>query len=107
MIVCSCNVLSDDEVRTVARAATRRTTSSVYACLGCRARCSGRCAHTIRAIMDEVLDQAKAGRPASCVVKLASAGQAGLCGRVTVSVPPSQYAVRVSGHGEVKDGTAG
>jgi len=51
MIVCSCNVLSDTEVRTVANTATRRTTSYVYSCLGCRARC-GRCARTIREIMD-------------------------------------------------------
>jgi len=47
MIVCSCNVLSDDEVRTVARTMTRRTASSVYVCLRCRVRC-GRCIRTIR-----------------------------------------------------------
>ena len=62
MIVCSCNVLSDYEVRTVASTATRRTTSYVYGCLGCKARC-GRCARTIREIMDEVLDGTKIGRP--------------------------------------------
>ena len=106
MIVCSCNVLSDDEVRAVARTATRRTTSSVYACLGCRARC-GRCAHTIRAIMDEVLDQAKAGRPAGCVIKLASAGQAGIYRQVTVYMPRSRCAVRMGGNSEVKDSTTG
>ena len=61
MIVCSCNVLSDTQVRTVANTATRRTTSYVYSCLGCRARC-GRCARTIREIMDEVLDGTKVGR---------------------------------------------
>ena len=60
MIVCSCNVLSDYEVRTVASTATRRTTSYVYGCLGCMARC-GRCARTIREIMDEVLDGTKVG----------------------------------------------
>jgi hypothetical protein len=38
MIVCSCNVLSDTEVRTVANTATRRTTSYVFSCLGCRVR---------------------------------------------------------------------
>jgi bacterioferritin-associated ferredoxin len=62
MIVCSCNVLSDAEVRTVASTATRRTTTYVYSCLGCRARC-GRCARTIREIMDEVLDGKKVGCP--------------------------------------------
>jgi bacterioferritin-associated ferredoxin len=61
MIVCSCNILSDTEVRTVANTATHRTTSYVFSCLGCRAQC-GRCARTIREIMDEVFDGAKGGR---------------------------------------------
>jgi bacterioferritin-associated ferredoxin len=63
MIVCSCNVLTDYEVRAVASTATRRTTSYIYGCLGCSARC-GRCASTIRKIMDEVLDGAKVVCPA-------------------------------------------
>ena len=62
MIICSCNVLSDNEVRTVASTATCRTTSYVYGCLGCAAQC-GRCTRTIRKIMDEVLDGVKAGSP--------------------------------------------
>jgi len=61
MIVCSCNILSDAQVRTVANTATRRTTSYVFNCLGCRAQC-GRCARTIREIMDEIFDGAKVGR---------------------------------------------
>jgi bacterioferritin-associated ferredoxin len=58
MIVCSCNVLSDEEVRTVARTVTRRTANSVYVCLHCRVRC-GRCTGSIREILDEELDQRK------------------------------------------------
>jgi len=54
MIVCSCNVLSDYEVRAVASTATRRTTSYVYGCLGCSVAC-GRCARTIKTIVDEAL----------------------------------------------------
>ena len=57
MIVCSCNVLSDHDVRTVATAQAPRTTGQVYGCLGCSAQC-GRCARTIRKIMDEALDAA-------------------------------------------------
>jgi len=57
MIVCSCNVLSDHEVRSAASNAVRRSTSHVYGCLGCSAQC-GRCARTIRKIMDEALDTA-------------------------------------------------
>jgi bacterioferritin-associated ferredoxin len=60
MIVCSCNVLSDQDVRAAVRAETRpRSTGQVYGCLGCSAQC-GRCARTIRRIMDEALDAAAA-----------------------------------------------
>ncbi len=55
MIVCSCNVLSDHDVRTaVAAPGAPRTTGQVYGCLGCSAQC-GRCARTIKRIMDEAL----------------------------------------------------
>jgi bacterioferritin-associated ferredoxin len=51
MIVCSCNAFSDHQVRSaLAQEACRM--SQIYACLGCRAQC-GRCAHTIKRIMDE------------------------------------------------------
>ena len=55
MIVCSCNVLSDHDVRTaVSGGDARRTTGQIYGCLGCSAQC-GRCARTIRSIMDEAI----------------------------------------------------
>jgi bacterioferritin-associated ferredoxin len=58
MIVCSCNVLSDKDVRSACQAPQRpRTTGQVYGCLGCSAQC-GRCARTIRKIMDEALETA-------------------------------------------------
>ena len=51
MIVCSCNVFSDHQVRSVVAKETRRPRmSEVYDCLS--AQC-GRCAHTIKRIMDE------------------------------------------------------
>jgi bacterioferritin-associated ferredoxin len=79
MIVCSCNVLSDQDVRSAVEAERTRSTSRVYGCLGCSAQC-GRCARTIRRLMDEALaapvrhpataargprnpDSAAAGRP--------------------------------------------
>jgi bacterioferritin-associated ferredoxin len=54
MIVCSCNVLSDHDVRAAVTAAsdTPRTAKQVYGCLGCSAEC-GRCARTIKTIIDE------------------------------------------------------
>lgn len=56
MIVCSCNVFTDHDVRNACANAQRppRTPGQVYGCLGCSAQC-GRCALTIRKIMDEAL----------------------------------------------------
>jgi bacterioferritin-associated ferredoxin len=56
MIVCSCNVLTDHDVRAAVHSADElpRTTREVYGCLGCSAQC-GRCARTIRRIMDDAL----------------------------------------------------
>ncbi len=63
MIVCSCNVLTDHEVRTAVTTAAPRSAGQVYGCLGCSAQC-GRCARTIRKIMDEAL--VGVGCPAGC-----------------------------------------
>ena len=50
MIICSCNVLSEHQVRCALAKATQMRMSQVYARLGSSAQC-GRCAHTIREIM--------------------------------------------------------
>jgi bacterioferritin-associated ferredoxin len=52
MIVCSCNVLSDRDIRTAVAVQSPRTAGQVYGCLGCSAQC-GRCVRTIRKIMDD------------------------------------------------------
>ncbi|RWN63113.1 MAG: bacterioferritin [Mesorhizobium sp.] len=52
MIVCSCNVLSDQDVRSTVKAERTCSIRQVYGCLGCSAQC-GRCARTIRRIIDE------------------------------------------------------
>ena len=57
MIVCSCNVISDHAVRNACATLAPRTTGQVYGCLGCSAQC-GRCARSIRKIMDEGDDKA-------------------------------------------------
>src|ERR1700745_4049361 len=56
MIVCSCNVLSDHDVRSAVSAAEDlpRNPKQLYGCLGCSAEC-GRCARTIKTIIDEAL----------------------------------------------------
>jgi len=54
MIICSCNVFSENEVRTaLARAVRPPRVSQVYGCLGYARQC-GRCARTIKRIVDEV-----------------------------------------------------
>ena len=54
MIVCSCNVLTDGEVKSCLDGSDKapRTAAEVYAALGCAPRC-GRCATTIRGILKE------------------------------------------------------
>jgi len=67
MIVCSCNVLTDHDVRAILSGAQAapRTAGEVYGCLGCSAQC-GRCARTIRRIMDEALAGAETCCQAAC-----------------------------------------
>jgi bacterioferritin-associated ferredoxin len=69
MIVCSCNVFSDRDVRSAIDSASARpaTANQVYGCLGCSPQC-GRCARTIRRIMDEALNPASSEQacPAAC-----------------------------------------
>jgi bacterioferritin-associated ferredoxin len=73
MIVCSCNVLSDHDVRTAVTAEARpRSPGQVYGCLGCSAQC-GRCARTIRKIIDETLHGAKVGCPVGCACAMHAA----------------------------------
>lgn len=61
MIVCSCNVLSDSDVRECLNPGPDcpRTPAQVYECLGCSAECGG-CARTIRALIADALSAAAA-----------------------------------------------
>jgi len=53
MIVCSCNVITDTEIRaTLASGSCPRTPFAVYDCLGCRLNC-GRCIAIVRTIINE------------------------------------------------------
>ena len=56
MIVCSCNVLSDHDVRSAVESAQDlpRNAKHIYGCLGCSAEC-GRCARTIKTIIQDAL----------------------------------------------------
>jgi bacterioferritin-associated ferredoxin len=56
MIVCSCNVLSDHDVRSAVESAEDlpRSAKQIYGCLGCSAEC-GRCARTIKTIIEDAL----------------------------------------------------
>jgi bacterioferritin-associated ferredoxin len=59
MIVCSCNILSDGDVKACLRPGPDcpRTPAQVYRCLGCSPNC-GRCVRTIRSIMEKALAEA-------------------------------------------------
>jgi bacterioferritin-associated ferredoxin len=53
MIICSCNVFSDAEVRDVIDGGScPQTPGAVYKCLGCSPSC-GRCLAAVRAILNE------------------------------------------------------
>jgi bacterioferritin-associated ferredoxin len=56
MIVCSCNVISDHDVRSAVESAQDlpRSPKQLYGCLGCSAEC-GRCARTIKTIIEDAL----------------------------------------------------
>ena len=67
MIVCSCNVLSDQDVRAAVADSSDalRYAKQVYGCLGCSAEC-GRCARTIKTIIDEALGPCAKGCSVGC-----------------------------------------
>ncbi|MBY6240706.1 bacterioferritin-associated ferredoxin [Methylosinus sp. Sm6] len=53
MIVCSCNVLSDGQVRELlGRRSDRPSVGAVFRHMGCEPRC-GRCARNISALVDQ------------------------------------------------------
>jgi len=63
MIICSCNVISDHEVRIALASKPLRTIGGLFRYLGCTAQC-GRCARSIKRIMDEPRRPANADRGA-------------------------------------------
>ena len=73
MIVCSCNVLSDNAVRACLHRGPDcpRTPAQVQACLGCSPKC-GRCARTIRGILQNALENARDEAAHACTATCAS-----------------------------------
>ena len=65
MIICSCNVFSDQQLRSaLAKATQRLRMSQIYDCLGGSAQW-GQCAHTIKRIMEQVANRTIASAAAS------------------------------------------
>jgi bacterioferritin-associated ferredoxin len=54
MIVCSCNIISDHDIRgaVVATDDALISAAQVYDCLGCTVRC-GRCSQSVRQILEQ------------------------------------------------------
>jgi bacterioferritin-associated ferredoxin len=75
MIVCSCNVLSDHEIRNVVTASREQPLSAqqVYDCLGCSVQC-GRCARGVKRIITEA---STAACVATLEIRLADTEKAG------------------------------
>lgn len=75
MIVCSCNVISDRDVREIVNAADEalRHAKQVYGCLGCSAEC-GRCARTIKTIIEEALGPSARACRDGCLHSLTADG---------------------------------
>ena len=71
MIVCSCNVLTDHDIRAAVTATEDlpRSAKQVYGCLGCSAEC-GRCARTIKTIITEALGTCAREYCAGCLSEL-------------------------------------
>ena len=67
MIVCSCNVITDQDIRDAVSAADDvvRRAKQVYGCLGCSMEC-GRCVRTIKGIIDEALGACARSCQAGC-----------------------------------------
>jgi bacterioferritin-associated ferredoxin len=67
MIVCSCNVLSDHDVRSAVESSQDlpRNAKQLYGCLGCSAEC-GRCARTLTTIIHEALGACAEACRAGC-----------------------------------------
>jgi bacterioferritin-associated ferredoxin len=67
MIVCSCNVISDQDIRRAVEAADEapRNPKQLYGCLGCSPEC-GRCARTIKTIIDQTLAPSVQAVQAGC-----------------------------------------
>ena len=53
MVVCSCNFLSESQVKSTIACMPRLRMSQVYRSLGCTAEC-GRCCHTIKLILEKI-----------------------------------------------------
>jgi bacterioferritin-associated ferredoxin len=87
VIVCSCNCLTEAQVRESCTRAegAARSTFEVYKCLGCSPKC-GTCARTIRKIMDETLGR---GACNACPVAAdAACGAARIADALTAVMEP-------------------
>jgi len=89
VIVCSCNCLTEAQVR---ESCTRtegaaRSTFEVYKCLGCSPKC-GTCARTIRNIMNETLGRGAAACGACPAAANTACGAAKIANALNAAIEP-------------------
>ena len=67
MIVCSCNILSDQDIRAVAKdpSYVPPRVAEIYSRLGCNAEC-GRCVRTIKTIVEEAAAAVQLAQESVC-----------------------------------------
>lgn len=89
MIVCSCNCLTEAQVRESCTRAegAARSTFEVYKCLGCSPKC-GTCARTIRKIMDETLGAGATACGACPVAANSACGAAKIAEALNAAIEP-------------------
>lgn len=79
MIICSCNVLSEEQVLEILQRPAEgrpRSAGEAYRCLGCAPRC-GRCVETVRKLIAEVhLENCNVGCPSCPATENAQEGDA-------------------------------
>jgi bacterioferritin-associated ferredoxin len=68
MIVCSCNVLSDREIRDRLASADRVSVAAVFRHMGCEAKC-GRCVRSIVALVEQHVSSGEECAGSGCGAK--------------------------------------
>jgi len=92
MIICSCNVFSDTDVKNAVESELcPQTLSAVYKCLGCSPSC-GRCLEAVRAILSESLRELAVNEASCCAMVADAATRPATFSKPVPSLEPDRVA---------------